>query len=148
MRHPRFGAPRQVILRALEELDVPVEAVSPVVATWPVGPSRRTYANAAAVVRSRMTPPEMLEHLKAIERSFGRRPGGQRWGARVLDLDIILWSGGIWASPGLGVPHAAFRNRRFVLGPAARIAPHWRDPLSGLTLRQLAARLDRKRPRA
>lgn len=139
MRHPRFGAPRQVILRALEELDVPVEAVSPVVATWPVGPSRRTYANAAAVVRSRMTPPEMLEHLKAIERSFGRRPGGQRWGARVLDLDIVLWNEGAWSDAKLTIPHVAFRERQFVLRPALEVAARWRDPITGRTVRQLVA---------
>jgi 2-amino-4-hydroxy-6-hydroxymethyldihydropteridine diphosphokinase len=59
----------------------------------------------------------------------------------VLDLDIVLWSGGAWASPGLTIPHPRFRTRQFVLGPAASIAPTWRDPLSGLTLRQLAYRL-------
>jgi 2-amino-4-hydroxy-6-hydroxymethyldihydropteridine diphosphokinase len=58
----------------------------------------------------------------------------------VLDLDIVLWSGGAWSSPDLTVPHIAFRERGFVLDPAAAIAPAWRDPVSGLTLRQLAAR--------
>jgi 2-amino-4-hydroxy-6-hydroxymethyldihydropteridine diphosphokinase len=58
----------------------------------------------------------------------------------VLDLDIVLWSGGAWSGPGLTVPHIAFRERRFVLDPAAEVAPAWRDPVSGRTLRQLAAR--------
>jgi 2-amino-4-hydroxy-6-hydroxymethyldihydropteridine diphosphokinase len=64
----------------------------------------------------------------------------------VLDLDVVLWSGGAWASSRLTVPHAAFRTRTFVLDPAATIAPDWRDPLTGLTLRQLAVRLRRRRP--
>jgi len=89
----------------------------------------------------------MLARLKAIERAFGRRPG-RRWGDRVLDLDIIGWSGGIWASRGLSIPHAAFRERGFVLGPLVEIAPTWRDPVTWLTVRQLLARLDRKDRRA
>ena len=66
---------------------------------------------------------------------------GQRWGARVLDLDIVLWSEGPWASPGLIVPHVEFRNRAFVLNPLLAIVPDWRDPITGLTPRQLAHRL-------
>ena len=79
-----------------------------------------------------------------IEREFGRRPGGQRWAARVLDLDVVLWSGGCFAAPDLIIPHLQFRDRAFVLGPAAAIAPRWRDPVTGLTIRQLRARLARR----
>uniref|UniRef100_UPI0015771B8A 2-amino-4-hydroxy-6- hydroxymethyldihydropteridine diphosphokinase n=1 Tax=Sphingomonas bacterium TaxID=1895847 RepID=UPI0015771B8A len=78
-------------------------------------------------------------------RAFGRRRG-RRWGARVLDLDIVLWSGGSWRSPGLTIPHPAFRDRRFVLDPMVALAPRWRDPVTGLTIRQLAAQLTRRRP--
>ena len=123
-----------------------MEAVSPIIASAPLGPSRRRYANAAVILRSKRDPAVLLARLKGIEASFGRRRGGQRWGARVLDLDIILWQGGAWSSPGLTVPHTAFRRRAFVLTPAAAIAPRWRDPLTGLSLRQLRARLTRPRP--
>ena len=75
----------------------------------------------------------------------GRRRG-QRWGDRVLDLDIILWSGGVWRSADLKIPHPAFTQRRFVLDPACTIAADWRDPLSGLTVAQAQARLTRPRP--
>lgn len=89
----------------------------------------------------------MLAKLKQIEREFGRgRRRGQRWQARVLDLDIILWSGGIVASPALQIPHPAFRQRRFVLDPASAIAGDWRDSVTNLSLRQLQARLTRPRP--
>jgi 2-amino-4-hydroxy-6-hydroxymethyldihydropteridine diphosphokinase len=59
----------------------------------------------------------------------------------VLDLDIVLWSGGPWASERLVIPHPEFRSRAFVLAPAAAVAPGWRDPVTGRTLRQLNARL-------
>lgn len=118
---------------------------SPTVASRPLGPSLRRYANAAAVVETRARPARLLRRLKRIERTFGRRPG-RRWAARVIDLDIILWSGGIFAAPGLVIPHPAFRARDFVLGPLCELVPAWRDPVTGLSVRQLAARLTRRRP--
>jgi 2-amino-4-hydroxy-6-hydroxymethyldihydropteridine diphosphokinase len=142
-RHARHGSPRQVLHAAVAALGSKVEVVAPAITSAPLGPSRRRYANAAVVVRSKRDPDRMLTKLKAIERKFGRKPNGPRWGPRVLDLDIILWEGGIWSSPGLTVPHISFRSRRFVLGPAAAIAPRWRDPISGLSLAQLHARLTR-----
>jgi 2-amino-4-hydroxy-6-hydroxymethyldihydropteridine diphosphokinase len=113
----------------------------------PIGSGARRYANAVALIESRHGPAKLLRKLKTIERRFGRRPG-RRWGDRPLDLDIIAWSGGIWVSPGLTIPHPAFRVRRFVLAPLCEIAPGWRDPVTHLTARQLLARLDRKRPQA
>ena len=115
--------------------------------TPPIRPPQRRYANAVALIESKLKPPDLLAKLKKIERRAGRR-SGRRWGSRPLDLDIIAWSGGIWASPGLTIPHAEFRTRRFVLAPLCEIAPSWRDPVTHLTARHLLARLDRKRPRA
>lgn len=110
----------------------------------PVGPSQREYANGAALVQTDLEPPEVLNLLQGIENAFGRRRQGQRWRARTLDLDIVLWTGGGWADDRLIVPHAEFRKRDFVLRPAAQIAPGWRDPLTGLTLKHLLTRLTRR----
>ena len=130
----------------LRTIAADMSGVSRVVLSRPLGPSRRSYANAVAILENDAAPPAMLATLKACERRHGRR-AGRRWGARTLDLDIIGWSGGIWASSGLSIPHPAFRKRRFVLSPLAEIAPGWRDPLTGLSTRHLLARLDRRRPR-
>ena len=149
VRHPRHGPPRAVLQAALHALDragLQVEAASRIVETAPLGPSRRRYANAAAIVRTDLEPEAMLRELQRIEHALGRRRTGQRWGARVLDLDIVLWSGGAFAVHGLTIPHPAFRQRRFVLAPGAQIAGDWRDPIGGLTLRQLFARLTRNHP--
>jgi 2-amino-4-hydroxy-6-hydroxymethyldihydropteridine diphosphokinase len=149
LRHARRGDPRRVLkaaLAALNEQGIAVLAAAPVIASAPLGPSLRRYANGAALIESDLLPDALLGALKRIERGFGRRTGGRRWSRRVLDLDIVLWQGGAWSSPGLTVPHVAFRGRPFVLTPLLAIAPGWRDPLTRLTVRQLHARLTRPRP--
>ena len=146
----QHGSPEHVLEAAfarLDRKDVRLVARSAIIRSRPLGPSRRTFANAVALIETRFDPPRLLKRLKKIERQFGRRLG-PRWSARVLDLDISLWSGGVWAAPELTVPHPAFRHRSFVIDPLATIAPRWRDPLTGLTVSQMKARLDRRRPAA
>lgn len=143
-RRSRHGSPEATLRAALAAIG-DVRRVSRIRTTPALGPAGRSFANAAAIVETKLDPDALLAALKAIERDFGRRPG-RRWGPRVLDLDIILWSGGAWAGPGPIVPHPAFRDRAFVLQPLAEIAPGWRDPISGATMRQLLARLTAPRP--
>lgn len=127
------------VMHQLETLGE-VCATAPVSITPPLGPSLRLFANSAVLIASPLQPDAMLAALKQIERQFGRRRH-RRWGARSMDIDIILWSGGRWASRDLRIPHAAFRARDFVLTPLNAVAPCWRDPVSGLTVRHLHARL-------
>jgi len=138
-RPGRHGRPEAEVRAAIAALGA-VVAASRIFATPPLGPSSRRYANAVAILESAESPPALLARLKAIERAFGRR-SGRRWGARVIDLDIILWSGGVHADATLTIPHPAFRSRRFVLDPLETLVPRWRDPVTGLTVRQLAARV-------
>jgi 2-amino-4-hydroxy-6-hydroxymethyldihydropteridine diphosphokinase len=138
-RRGRHGAPAEEVRAALAAIGG-VVMTSPLVSTAPLGPARRRFVNAAALVESGDSPPELLARLKAIEATFGRRRG-QRWTDRVIDLDIVLWSGGAWASDGLTIPHPEFRRRDFVLKPLVMIVPDWRDPVTALTIRQLAARI-------
>ncbi|TPG52839.1 2-amino-4-hydroxy-6-hydroxymethyldihydropteridine diphosphokinase [Sphingomonas glacialis] len=138
-RRGRHGSPAAEVAAAIAALGS-VVAESSVLGSAPLGPSIRRFANAVVLIESEVPPPEMLVRLKRIERAFGRRRGA-RWGARVIDLDIVSWSGGAWRSKGLCVPHLAFQDRDFVLAPLRAIAPDWRDPRTGLTPRQLLARL-------
>lgn len=104
-----------------------------------VGPQPR-FLNAAATGRATLAPRALLDALLAVERECGReRPGP---GApRTLDLDLVLYGDRIIEEAGLIVPHPRFRERWFVLEPLARIAPDLVDPVTGLTVAALRARL-------
>lgn len=147
-RHGRHGGPQRVVAAAAGALaakDVRIGRLSRIRATPALGPAGRGFANAVLIVSTSVSPPELLHRLKAVERSFGRRRG-RRWGPRVLDLDIILWSGGCWERHGLVIPHRDFRDRSFVLEPLAEVVPGWRDPITGVTVRQLLFRHRRAQP--
>lgn len=146
-RHGHYGSPRAVVGATLEELAAlgTVTKRSRIIDSAPLGPAQRRFANAAALIESELDPDAMLAALKRMEREFGRR-SGRRWGDRVLDLDIVLWSGGVWHSASLEVPHPEFRARDFVLSPSCEVSGQWRDPITGLSMRQLHARLTRRRP--
>ena len=147
-RHGRHGAPAAILLAAVEalrSLGLEIAAVSTIRLTPAIGPAGRSFANAAILVRSDLDPLQLLDELKALERSFGRR-SGRRWGPRVIDLDILLWSEGPYEAPGLLVPHSRMRERSFVLDPLFELVPDWRDPVTGLTVRQLRARLAARTP--
>ena len=104
-----------------------------------VGPQPR-FLNAAATGVFVGTAGDLLAVLLGLERERGRErqhPGG----SRTLDLDLIFFGDERVETPDLVVPHPRFRERRFVLEPHAEVAPDWRDPVSGLTVRDLLARL-------
>jgi 2-amino-4-hydroxy-6-hydroxymethyldihydropteridine diphosphokinase len=145
--HGRFGRPSQVVERAIARLDqhFGLFDASPIVLNPAHGGAGRDFANSVALVESALAPPDMLAQLKRIEREFGRRRG-KRWGPRVLDLDIVLWSGGTWRSRRLTVPHPSIAKRSFVLQPLSAVAPLWRVG-GAVTVRHLAHRLARRAPR-
>lgn len=147
-RHGRHGAPAGIVSAAIAAIaaqDLRIEARSRTRRSAALGPSSRDFANAAILARSDLSPPALLALLKRIECDFGRRRG-QRWGARVLDLDILAWSGGTWRSRTLTIPHVALAERMFAIGPTAEIVPGWRHPGLGLRFRQLEVRLAARRP--
>ena len=145
--HGRFGRPAGVVEAAIARLDQEFGLfdASPIILNAAHGGAGRDFANAVALIESDVEPPAMLDHLKRIEREFGRQRG-RRWGPRVLDLDIALWSGGRFRSRRLTIPHAELARRSFVLDPLAAVAPGWRIA-EGLTARHLAQRLARRAPR-
>jgi 2-amino-4-hydroxy-6-hydroxymethyldihydropteridine diphosphokinase len=146
--HGRHGRPESVIRAAIEALagdGLVVRRTSRTLRTPAMGPSDRDFANAAVLIESDLPPPAVLALLQRIEHDFGRRRY-RRWGARVLDLDILAWVNGGWISRGLTIPHIGLATRDFALGPAIAVAAGWRHPRHNLTLRQLHGRLHKPRP--
>lgn len=144
-RHGRHGRPGGVVEAAIARLDAEwgLFDASRIRINPAVGGAGREFANAVALIESDLDPSAMLAALKAIERDFGRRPG-RRWAARVLDLDIVAWSGASMKTRHLTIPHPLVADRDFVLLPLAEIAPRW-TVCGGRNPRQLAHRL-RRRP--
>ena len=146
-RHVRHGLPAGVVAAAIADLDAAfgLFAASPIILNPAVGGAGREFANAIALIETDLEPQPLLAAVKAIERAFGRRPG-KRWAERVLDLDLVAWSGGRFDSRRLTIPHPRLASRPFVVGPLAAIAPDWRL-IGGLTARHLAARLGKRAQR-
>jgi 2-amino-4-hydroxy-6-hydroxymethyldihydropteridine diphosphokinase len=133
---------RQAAIRfAVERLAPLVSnlALSDIIETEPEGEGLQDqplYLNAVVVGTTELTPRALLESLLEIERDFGRTrpsPGA----ARTLDLDLVLLGDTIVNQPGLQLPHPRFRERFFVLGPLAELAPDLVDPITGLKIWEL-----------
>ena len=98
------------------------------------------YLNAAVVGETTLDPEALLAELQAIERERGRERPSFR-AARTLDVDLILYGDRIIHGPGLEIPHPRFRERDFVLAPLSEIAGGLIDPVTGLTVAALLAKL-------
>jgi 2-amino-4-hydroxy-6-hydroxymethyldihydropteridine diphosphokinase len=124
--------------RLTEENALCVVAMSRVRTTAPVGgPSQPDYRNAAALADTHLPPRSLLAAMKRAEEHVGRKLDGERWGAREVDVDLLLYGDEVIDEPDLVVPHPRLAQRRFVLEPAAEIAPQMRHPVLNRTMRQL-----------
>ncbi|MGB2714291.1 MAG: 2-amino-4-hydroxy-6-hydroxymethyldihydropteridine diphosphokinase [Vicinamibacterales bacterium] len=117
--------------------------LSDVVETEPEGEAVEgdpLFLNAVMVGETALSARALLEELMSIERAFGRE---RRYAGapRTLDLDLIMLGEDMVDEPDLQVPHPRFRERFFVLGPLAQIAPDVRDPVTGLRVGELLRNL-------
>ena len=105
--------------------------------TEPVGgpAGQPKYINAAGIIQTAVPPEDLLKILQKIEAGFGRIRT-ERWGARTLDIDILLYDNRIIESPVLTIPHTEMLYRQFVLIPANDIAADWIHPLTQKTIRE------------
>lgn len=140
-----LGESQQILEQAIQQLDthseVRVSAVSSWYETLPVGPEQPNYLNGCALLTTSLSPGNLLATLLKIENEFGR-VRQERWGARTLDLDILLYDDQVLETEHLQIPHPRMRERAFVLVPLAEIAPNWLDPVTGSAIAQLKHNID------
>lgn len=120
--------PQQQVRRAFAELaelpDTTLAAQSSLYRTPPMGPpDQPPYINAVAALDTALSAVDLLKALLGIERAHGRVRGGERWGPRTLDLDILLYGDQRIDEPSLTVPHSGIAERAFVLYPLSEVAP-------------------------
>lgn len=137
------GPCRQNLAEALRRLDetpgVHVRAVSSVYRTAPVGLTNQPeFLNAVARLETDLEPRALLQQCLSVEASLGRERL-ERWGPRVIDLDVLWHSSGPVSLPDLELPHPRMDVRGFVMIPLAEVAPDL--PLAGGSASTIAARL-------
>jgi 2-amino-4-hydroxy-6-hydroxymethyldihydropteridine diphosphokinase len=102
------------------------------------------FINAVFAIKTKRPPLELFNIAKKIEKKLGRNLTAQRYGPRVLDLDILIVDNLIVRLPQLIVPHPRLHERRFVLQPFADIAPKLNHPELNKTIQELLFNLDDK----
>lgn len=133
-----LGSPRERVLEAMQRLASLSAAQtllrSHLYLSRPMGPQDQPdFVNAAAGLLTQHTPRELLAELLEIERSMGRAQR-ERWGPRVIDLDLLWMVDAAVDAPDLKVPHPGVSIRNFVLYPLADIAPTITIPGMGTVL--------------
>jgi 2-amino-4-hydroxy-6-hydroxymethyldihydropteridine diphosphokinase len=103
----------------------------------PMGPPQPRYLNAVLELETELPAPALHAVLQLAEHAAGRRRTGPRWGARTLDLDLLLYGDEVIRRPTLVVPHPGIPLRRFVLAPLAELCPERVVPGLGRTVAQL-----------
>lgn len=120
-------APPAQLNKALDSLSLhrhtSLVTVSSFYQTPPIGPGEQAdYINAAAKLETKLTPLQLLDYLQSIEQQQGR-VRTIRWGARTLDLDILLYNQLVQDCQRLTLPHPRMHERSFVLAPLTEIEP-------------------------
>jgi 2-amino-4-hydroxy-6-hydroxymethyldihydropteridine diphosphokinase len=128
-----LDGPGSRVQRALEGLaripDTHLVVSSPLYRSTPLGEiAQPAFVNAVAGVITQLTPEELLAELRALERALGREPPRERWGPRVIDLDLLVQGRETRATEALTLPHPGIVDRDFVLYPLADIAPDLEVP--------------------
>lgn len=97
------------------------------------------YVNAVCQIRTGLSPSSLLDAIKNIEKKMGRKPS-LKWGSRLIDLDLLMYGDMVVHSPHLVLPHPQMKERPFVLEPFCEIAPHFKHPVFGKSMANLAGK--------
>lgn len=137
-----IGDRRANLAAAIDRLgeQVHIDRLSAVYETAPMYVTDQPpFLNMVVSGATRLPPWELLRFVKGIEADLGRREGGQRFGPRPIDIDILLHGALVLVAPELEIPHPRLAERAFVLAPLADIAADLRHPVLGLSVKDLFA---------
>jgi 2-amino-4-hydroxy-6-hydroxymethyldihydropteridine diphosphokinase len=142
-----IGDPAASIAAALRALDgsedIAVEAVSSLYRTPPWGKTDQPdFLNAVAKISTSLSPPDLLARCLEVEHAL-KRVRRERWGPRVIDIDILCYGDLAYSGEGLEIPHPRLAERAFVLVPLAEIAPQLE--IGGTPLTELLEAVDRSK---
>ncbi len=136
----RTGNLRSAVFRLDREPGFRVLSVSRAWDTTPVGPPQPRFLNAAVRLSTLLSPRSTLRRLLDIEERLGR-VRRERWGARMIDVDLLLYGDRIVKEAALEIPHPRMHERIFVLAPLAEIAPSVVHPVCCRSIADLLAAL-------
>ncbi|GGA87370.1 2-amino-4-hydroxy-6-hydroxymethyldihydropteridine diphosphokinase [Puia dinghuensis] len=94
------------------------------------------FLNQALCLETVADAPSLMNILLGIEEKMGRKRM-EKYGSRIIDIDILFFNDAIIHQPGLIIPHAEVQNRRFALAPLEEIAPDYIHPVLGVSVREL-----------
>jgi 2-amino-4-hydroxy-6-hydroxymethyldihydropteridine diphosphokinase len=131
----------RMALERLDTQDLKLRRVSSLYETEPIGLREQGwFLNLVAEFETGLFPKQLLRRANRIENELGRRRT-VRNGPRTIDIDILLYGNSVVKTEELEIPHARFRERRFVLAPLAELKPDLRDPVTGMTVSELLGAL-------
>ncbi|MBI2532299.1 MAG: 2-amino-4-hydroxy-6-hydroxymethyldihydropteridine diphosphokinase [Deltaproteobacteria bacterium] len=135
------GNKKENFLEALSRVaklpDTKIVKESSLYESEPIGDAKEWYVNGAIEIETKFKPDMLLKKFKNIERAMVRKKVKRRWGARIIDLDILLYDAAIVNKKNLRIPHPEMSSRKFVLLPLSEIAPQVIHPELGVTISEL-----------
>lgn len=135
----RLSNLKQALALLLADPGLELEMCSGVYETEPVGgPEQGPFLNACVAVKTTLAPVTLLRKMLSVEEKM-KRVRAQRWGPRIIDLDLLLYEGVVINTPTLQLPHPRMMERDFVLIPLADIAPDLVIPGSGQKVKMILA---------
>jgi 2-amino-4-hydroxy-6-hydroxymethyldihydropteridine diphosphokinase len=136
-----LGNKRENYLEALERIGkIPKARIikeSSVYESQPLGDSKEWFINGVIEIETEIKPEVLLKKFKNIERAMGRKKVRKKWGARIIDLDILLYDSLVLNKKNLRIPHPEMHQRKFVLIPLSELAPQVVHPVLGSTISEL-----------
>ena len=137
--------PRASLSRALALLgrEFPGLRASQAYSNAAVGFEGDDFINLVVSFPADISTEDLLDRLKATERTCGREPGAPKWGPRTLDLDLLLHGDRVGRVGGKSLPHPDLLTRAWVLGPLAELAPALMHPVARERIDDLWRRFDR-----